>query len=614
MTSNGSGNGSGNGTTAEGAAAPAPWSAEGLPSGEYDVFVMGGGLAGLCLALQLVQDVPGVRVGVADRAAHPAPDAAFKVGESSSEIAEWYWTRTLGLTEVMANEHIRKLGLRYFMPSHDNRRIEDRVEIGSRTHMFSKTYQIDRGRMENRLAEIGVSKGVEFYDRARITDFTLDGEAGHTVTVSRDGESATVAAKWVVDASGWRGLIKRKLGLAEPSPHDVNAVWWRLGETIEVDDFSDDVEWLRRVPGRDRWQSTVHLMDRGYWVWLIPLSSGSISVGIVADPRWVPYEEIATFEKSLAWLRVHEPQLADAVEAKKHTLQDFHGMKHFSHSTKRVFSPDRWACTGPAGFFHDPLYSPGSDFIGLANNYIVDMIKRDRAGEPDLADRVERANAAFLRLCWNAMPTWLNQYGLMGSSIGWTAKAAWDTLVYFNILAKNFIAGGTYDLDLQPEIGPTWMRFHRLNHHMQWFLRRWDELDDGRPRTGMFDMDHELVRDFNSWLLIPVPKSQLKDSLQRNLQFMETLAVELMAGAAESLGMPVAKDEIDPYQFGLGATEPDHEGETYWHEPLPRHHLSDRAAVHARKVFALPDLDTGGAAAGDGEAPEAQAEPTMAGV
>lgn len=581
---------------------PAPWSAEGVPTGEYDVFIMGGGLAGLCLALQLVQDVPGIRVGVADRAAHPAPDAAFKVGESSSEVAEWYWGRTLGLFDLMKEEHIRKLGLRYFMPTRDNAHIEDRVEIGSRTDMHSWTFQIDRGRFENRLAERGVSKGVEFYDRARVVDFTLDAENGHTVTVNRDGEQATVQARWVVDASGWRGLIKRKLGLAEPTPHDVNAVWWRLGEMVAVDDFVDrdnldperaeqQLEWLRRVPGQDRWRSTVHLMGTGYWVWLIPLSSGSISIGIVADPAWIPYERIATFEKALSWLWENEPQLAAAVEAKRESLQDFHGMKHFSHGTKRVYSPERWACTGPAGYFHDPLYSPGSDFIALSNMYIVDLIKRDRAGDPTFAERAEKANEAFLRLCRNALPTWLNQYGLMGSSICWTAKAAWDTLIYFMLLGKNFIAGGTYDVDLQPEIGPVWQRFHRLNHHMQWFLRRWQEVDDGHVRSGFFDMDHELVRDINSWLLFPVPKDELRDALGRNVQFMETLAVELMAGAAEQVGFEVDKADIDPYTFGLGAEEPGHEGETYWQDKLPVHHQSHLAPVHAARVFALSDLE-----------------------
>ena len=43
---------------------------------------------------------------------------------------------------------------------------------------------------------------------------------------------------------------------------------------------------------------------------------------------------------------------------------------------------ERWALTGEAGLFLDPFYSPGSDFIGIANTYICELVGRDRAGRP----------------------------------------------------------------------------------------------------------------------------------------------------------------------------------------------------------------------------------------
>ncbi len=48
---------------------------------------------------------------------------------------------------------------------------------------------------------------------------------------------------------------------------------------------------------------TNHLMGEGYWVWLIPLSSGPISIGIVADPRFHPFDEITTLDAAIDWLR-----------------------------------------------------------------------------------------------------------------------------------------------------------------------------------------------------------------------------------------------------------------------------------------------------------------------
>jgi 2-polyprenyl-6-methoxyphenol hydroxylase-like FAD-dependent oxidoreductase len=57
------------------------------PAGGYDVAILGGGLAGFTLALQIKQARPDTSVFLAERRDSRAPEAAWKVGASTQEIA-----------------------------------------------------------------------------------------------------------------------------------------------------------------------------------------------------------------------------------------------------------------------------------------------------------------------------------------------------------------------------------------------------------------------------------------------------------------------------------------------------------------------------------------------
>ena len=74
---------------------------------DTDVVILGGGLAGLTLAIQLKRQDPGTRVTVLERRAHPVREAAFKVGESTVEIGAHYFADVLGLREHLDAEQIR---------------------------------------------------------------------------------------------------------------------------------------------------------------------------------------------------------------------------------------------------------------------------------------------------------------------------------------------------------------------------------------------------------------------------------------------------------------------------------------------------------------------------
>ncbi len=61
-----------------------------------DITVLGGGLAGLSLALQCRQKLPDAKITVLEKREHPVPEAAFKVGESTVEVAAHYFCECVG--------------------------------------------------------------------------------------------------------------------------------------------------------------------------------------------------------------------------------------------------------------------------------------------------------------------------------------------------------------------------------------------------------------------------------------------------------------------------------------------------------------------------------------
>jgi flavin-dependent dehydrogenase len=501
-------------------------------SDSYDVAILGGGLAGLTLALHLLQKRPGTRIIVIEKKKHPVDEAAHKVGESSVEIGAHYFTHVLGELEHFQKDELPKLGLRYFFDDGERSDIARRTELGGNVFFESRSWQIDRGRFENHLGRRAAREGVEFVDGATVTRLDLNGRnADQVVAIKRGDEAREISARWVVDAAGRASIIKRKLGLAKECGHDANAVWWRYDRHVKIDDWSADAAWQAQGSGkRSRWLSTVHFMGEGYWVWFIPLASGSHSVGIVADGKLHPFATMSSYEKAMQWLRDHEPQCAEVCEGREAQVQDFLGYKDYSYSCKQVYSDERWACVGEAGAFLDPFYSPGSDYIAMGNTFVVDLIEREMRGE-SIAARSQFYNTIYFTFFENHLSLYEDQMPLFGNAKVMAAKIVWDFAYYWVVPSAFFFHGRQTDLMMFAKHKAALDRSGDLNRRMQRLFRDWHRADCRIART-FFDIPGiPFMHALNRGLQDRLDDAQFAERLLANLGLLERLAAEF-AGEA----------------------------------------------------------------------------------
>ncbi len=493
---------------------------------------MGGGLAGLTLSLQLKQRMPELDITVLERRTHPVPKAAHKVGESSVEIGAHYFEKVLGLKPHLDADQLKKFGFRFFFS--DGRRDLDQVtELGASRVLSTPSYQLDRGIFENQLAKLAQERGVHFVDGAMIKQFEVSQSRGsHSITYEKAGQTHSLQPQWLVDASGRAGLVKRRLNLAELNDHDANAVWFRISDRIDVNDWSTDENWLDRCYPRNRWLSTNHLVGEGYWAWLIPLSSGSHSVGIVADAKLHPIDQLNSFEKSMDWLKVHQPRLFDALDTQREKLQDFGFFKRFSYGCKQVFSGEhRWALTGEAGLFLDPFYSPGSDFIAISNTYITELIALDRAqGATAMVAKIYEQ--IYFSLYQNMLTLYTDQYKIFGDPEVLPVKVIWDYTYYWGVMCQLFFQNKLIDVSCMARMQSKLGNIQHINREMQLFLRAWSEVSAKRNLPQMLDQAGlEWFAKLNKELRDELTDAQFAQRIDQQLQQLEALACEIVITA-----------------------------------------------------------------------------------
>lgn len=473
---------------------------------QYEVVILGAGLAGLSLARQLLMNT-GKRVLLIEKRSE-VPSTRQKVGEATVQVGAYYFAKVLDLEEHLFREHFVKYNLRFYWatPGRENKSYEDYSQSYIRDLSNIATFQLDRNKIEVELLRLNLEcDRFEFQSGIANLDVTI-GEADkpHCIRYEVGGQKVELQADWLVDASGRAKFLARKLGLTKPSPIHHGATFFWVNGLVNVERLTglSPVQGFAH-PSRQKlghlpaWLATNHFMGEGYWFWTIPLQ-GKTSLGLVYDHSKVHADDVSSPEKVIAWIAKRFPLFARELATREIVDQGLY--RDFSYDCSQTISADRWALAGESGRFTDPLYSPGSDLIALYNTMITDAILTEE--QSSLAVKARLYELLMWAFYEAYVPSYSVSYDVLGDQECFAMKYSWELMVYFTFYVFPFInhvftnaAFVVPFLDLFAKLGV-------INNSIQPFIAGYYRWKKGRLTT----QQEPVLFDFTSFE--PLKKSQ----------------------------------------------------------------------------------------------------------
>ncbi len=341
-----------------------------------EVVIVGGGPAGSCAGNLLAQ--AGVDVLLLEREKFPR----FHIGESllPTELA------VLARLDVDldAVPFLRKRGA-IFVDERNGRSSQfsfDEGLPGTPDH----AHQVERSAFDHELLKGAIRKGAEVRERWEVTDTEVHPD--HVLVRAREIDADRIhelRARYLVDATGQQAMLARRGKSIEPYKTFGRAAAFRHYRGLKPEINAEL---------HDRGDIVVKIVDEG-WMWLIPLVSGDLSVGVVKAKGKV---DPSVLEAEIAGSPLIQRLVAGA-RATEITM-----IGNYSYKNTNSHGP-RWACIGDAAAFLDPVFSSGVALAFASATQLADVLApalRDgREGEANLMapmrEHMSRAYESFGR-------------------------------------------------------------------------------------------------------------------------------------------------------------------------------------------------------------------------
>jgi flavin-dependent dehydrogenase len=406
--------------------------------GPLDIVVMGGSFSGASTAILLKRWLPWARILIVES----SQEFDSKVGEATVELSALFLTRALDCWDHLCREHMPKHGLRFWTTDGQQRSLAEMTELGPSALPDIPSFQLDRAKFDEMLLQRAVDAGCELLRPARVIDVVTATSLGQETKLALevDGTERLVRARWVVDATGRHGLLSKKLGLREKLASHPTTAYWARWDGVKDLDSSEMVDVNGVDPTRlppvacSRRLGTNHFLGEGWWTWVIPLSGGQTSIGLVHNEKLVDLPGSGSLRPRFEEYVRRVDGLRDLLKDAELDADDFRTYRHLPYCASQYMGPG-WALVGDAAAFLDPFYSPGLDHCAYsvyATARIIQEALSHDSTEGELAETIERHNTAF-KLSYERQyeALYRNKYEIFGDPELLAAAYDIDTAMYF---------------------------------------------------------------------------------------------------------------------------------------------------------------------------------------
>ena len=312
-------------------------------STSFDVIVIGGGPAGASSSAILAE--AGHKVLVLEREKFPR----YHIGESLIPFT-YFPLERLGLVEKMKQSHFVNKYSVCFVPPHGrtsqpfyffNRYDKDTV---------ASTWQVLRSEFDKMVLDNAREKGADVREQTKVLELLRD-ENQKVIGVRaehHDGSIVDYHAKITLDCTGKEAMTTVRNGWRVRDPYLNKVAVWTY------------YKGSRREPGIDEGQTTVAFVKDKGWFWHIPQHDDMVSVGVVAEGKYLSRDGIkdpeGIFKREVEenlWIK----------ESLSHGTQQgpYYITSEYTHHAKHCGS-EGLLLVGDAFAFLDPVFSSGLMF------------------------------------------------------------------------------------------------------------------------------------------------------------------------------------------------------------------------------------------------------------